>query len=110
MRKDIEILKHMLEDIDDIQNFTKTINFENFITNSMVRKAVCMSLINIGELTKSLSTTFKYENKQIPWKNIAGLRDITAHKYHTLNLDIIWSVVQKDIPPLKEFIICKLGL
>jgi len=61
----------------------------------MVRKAVCMSLINIVELTKSLSTTFKYENKQIPWKNIAGLMDITAHKYHTLNLDIIWSVYKK---------------
>jgi len=64
-----------------------------------------MSLINIGELTKSISSAFKTENKQIPWKNISGLRDITAHKYHTLNLDIVWSVVKNDIPTLKDFII-----
>jgi len=89
MKKDIELLKHILEDIIDILNFTKTIEFDDFISNNLVRKAVCMSLINIGELTKSLSYTFKSENKQIPWKNISGLRDITAHKYHTLNLDIV---------------------
>ena len=104
MKKDIEILKYILVDINDIFNFTATIDFEGFVSNSLVRKAVCMSLINIGELTKSLSFTFRSENKQIPWKNISGLRDITAHKYHTLNLDIVWSVIQNDIPALKDFI------
>jgi len=78
MKKDIEILKHILADIDDIVKFTSAIDFEGFVSNSMLRKAVCMSLINIGELTKSLSSTFKSDNKQIPWKNISGLRDITA--------------------------------
>jgi len=104
MKKDINILHHMLEDIEDIINFTKGIDFDSFVSNSMVRKAVCMSLINIGELTKALSPGFKAENNSIPWKNIAGLRDITAHKYHTLNLDILWSVVKADIPVLEEFI------
>lgn len=65
---------------------------------------MCMSLINSGELTKALSTTFKNENKSIPWKNISGLRDVTAHKYHTLNLDVIWSVATIEIPKLKKFI------
>ena len=104
MKNDIEILEHILEDINDILNFIEFVDFEEFASNSLVRKAVCMSLINIGELTKSLSSIFKIENRQIPWKNISGLRDITAHKYHTLNLDIVWSVAKNDLPPLKEFI------
>lgn len=94
----------MLDDITDIINFTTNIDFDAFVSNNMVRKAVCMSLINIGELAKTLSSAFKAENNNIPWKNISGLRDITAHKYHTLNLDIIWSVVISDIPELEEFI------
>ncbi len=70
----------------------------------MVRKAVCMSLINIGELTKSLSQSYKAEHSQIPWKNISGLRDITAHKYHTMNLDVVWAVATIEIPKLKAFL------
>ena len=105
MKKDIELLKHISTDIRDILIYTADLSFDDFILNSMVRKAVCMSLINIGELTKTLSPAFKTKNKQIPWKSISGLRDITAHKYHTLNLDIVWSVVVNDIPKLNNFII-----
>jgi uncharacterized protein with HEPN domain len=47
-------------------------------------------------------------NKEIAWKNIAGLRDVAAHKYHTLNVDVIWLVVQNDIPELEKFIRDKL--
>lgn len=104
MKRDNDILMHMLDDITDIINFTKDLDFNSFVSSPLERKAVCMSLINIGELAKSLSLDFKTKNGNIAWKNISGLRDITAHKYHTLNLDIIWSVVKSDIPILEEFI------
>lgn len=104
MKKDSEILKHLLEDALDILQYTAQSTFHDFVSNSMMRKAVCMSLINIGELSKSLSSTFKTEHRNMPWKSIAGLRDITAHKYHSLNLDVVWSVVENDIPKLREFI------
>ena len=57
-------------------------------------------LIDIGSLTSGLIFV---ELKG--WKSIAGLRDITAHKYHSLNLDVVWSVVENDIPKLREFIL-----
>jgi uncharacterized protein with HEPN domain len=104
MKKDENILLHMYDDITDIINFTKDIDFNNFVENSLIRKAVCMSLINLGELSKLLSPEFKAKNNTVPWKNISGLRDITAHKYHTLNLDIIWAVVKYDIPEMELFI------
>lgn len=90
MKKNIDVLRHMYEDVVDIQNFTEGIDYATFAENHLIRKAVCMSLINIGELTKSLSARFRSEHKQIPWKNIEGLRDVTAHKYHSLNLDVIY--------------------
>jgi len=71
MKNDNEILKHMLEDILDILQYTEQSSFSDFVSNSMMRKAVCMSLINIGELAKSLSTSFKSEHRNIPEKNIA---------------------------------------
>ncbi len=104
MKKHISIINHIMEDIEDIKIFTEGIDYDTFVHSSIIRKSVCMSLINIGELVKSLPVDFKAKNKEIPWKNIAGLRDITAHKYHTLNLDIIWAVVTNDIPPLELFL------
>lgn len=104
MKKDIDIIKHMDEDVFDIMSFTTNQNIISFSDSPLLRKAVCMSLINIGELTKSLSSSFKKEHSEIPWKNIAGLRDVTAHKYHTLNLDVIWAVATIEIPKLKKFI------
>jgi len=104
MKKDHELLIHIYEDVNDILKYTNGHAFEDIVKDSMMRKAVCMSLINIGELAKSLSSAFKAEYKQIPWKSICGLRDVTAHKYHTLNLDVIWTVVTRDIPPLHDFL------
>ncbi len=101
MKKHISIIKHMLEDITDIKEFTEGVDFDTFVTSSIIRKSVCMSLINLGELAKALPADFKSKSREIPWKDITGLRDITAHKYHTLNLDIIWTVVTNDIPSLE---------
>jgi uncharacterized protein with HEPN domain len=104
MNRNVSLLNHILEDINDIQEYITGLSYVEFVNNTLIRKAACMSLINIGELTKALSTDFKNNNKQIAWKDITGLRDITAHKYHSLNLDIIWAVLVNDIPVLKEFI------
>lgn len=54
MKINIDVLKHMQEDSVDIEAFVDGIDFESFVKNHLIRKAVCMSLINIGELTKSL--------------------------------------------------------
>ncbi len=52
----------VFEDIKDIISFTQDLDFNDFVSRTMVRKAVCMSLINIGELAKALSAAFKAES------------------------------------------------
>ncbi len=61
-----------------------------------------MTVINIGELVKALSEDFRLEYKQIPWKSIAGFRDIAAHKYQTLHMKDMYFTVTNDFAELKN--------
>ena len=79
-------------------------NERSFLENKLVRNAVGMSLINIGELVKSLPMDFHEANPQIPWRRIAGMRDMAAHKYQTLDMVAVWNVVQNRIPEILAFI------
>ena len=76
----------------------------SFLENKLVRNAVGMSLINIGELVKSLPMDFRETNPQIPWRRIAGMRDMAAHKYQTLDMVAVWNVTQNRIPEILAFI------
>ena len=60
-----------------------------------------MTLINIGELTKNLTEDFKRANSSVSWRAIAGMRDITAHKYQTLKMGDVWITLVEDIPNVK---------
>jgi len=61
-----------------------------------------MTTINIGELVKNLTSDLKDKYKQIPWKAVAGMRDITAHKYQTLRMEDVYNTIKSDFPVLKE--------
>ena len=99
------ILEHMLEDALDIIKFVEEIgNIDDFADNRLYHKAVIMSILNIGELAKKLPTEFKLNHKEIPWKNITGMRDIAAHGYHRMDDIIIWDVATHSIPNLIHFL------
>ncbi|NJD03291.1 MAG: DUF86 domain-containing protein [Ruminiclostridium sp.] len=104
MNRDETYLKTILREISSIPSLMRGYNKESFLKSEKTQKAVCMTLLNIGELVKSLSDEFKQENKSVQWKEIAGLRDLAAHKYHSLNMERIWFTVKKDIPELKKSI------
>lgn len=61
-----------------------------------------MTVINIGELVKNLSDDFRSSNNHVPWKLIAGFRDIAAHKYGSLRMKDVYTTVMDDFPILKE--------
>ena len=91
---------------DLIEGFT----CETFIHDEKTKRAACMTLINIGEMTKLLSDKLKQDNASIPWRSIAGLRDVTAHGYQTLRMEDIWETVTVDVPALQKQIETLLGL
>jgi uncharacterized protein with HEPN domain len=99
------ILEHMLEDAKDAVKFAKEVgNVGAFATNTLYRKAVIMSILNIGELAKNLPQEFKTTHSEIPWRKISGMRDIAAHGYHVMDDDIIWDVVENSMPELIRFL------
>lgn len=61
-----------------------------------------MTAINVGELVKGLDDTTTKKYSTIPWKKIAGFRDIAAHKYETLKMGDVYDVVKQDYPNLKN--------
>lgn len=95
-------IKHILENIEDIEKFSKGISEKEFEENSMIQKAVIKSLEIIGEATKNISGDIKRKYSEIPWKDIIGMRDKLIHHYFGIDLTTIWKVIKEDIPEFKK--------
>ena len=99
------ILEHMLEDAKDIMAFSQAVGtLEELRKNSLVKKGIVMSLLNIGELASKLPVEFTGGYPQIPWRSMVGMRNFAAHGYHIMNLEIVWDTAQTSIPELVDFI------
>ena len=72
--------------------------------DEVLKRAIGMTVINIGELVKNLTDDFRATYNSIPWKEISGFRDIAAHKYKTLDMKIVYNTVKFDIVELKKSI------
>ena len=70
-------------------------NLEDFLDDGKTKRACCMALVNIGDLVKNLTDKFKESYNNIPWKAIAGMIDITSHKYKTLKIETCRSQSEK---------------
>lgn len=101
-RRDEIILKKVLAEIAVAGKMMGNCSFAEFDSNEMMKRAVCMTVINIGELVKNLSEECKKLDRTIPWKAIAGFRDIAAHKYQTLRMEDVYETVVTDFPELKS--------
>ena len=101
-KRDEAILKKIIEEAKIITEMITGFDCNTFIADEKTKRAACMALINIGEMVKLLSEQTKQSNPAIPWKSIAGLRDVTAHGYQTLRMEDIWVTVTEDIPVLQE--------
>ncbi len=102
MKKDPGVLlEHILECIDLIENYSDGIAEAEFMKSVSLQDMIIRRIEIIGEAVKNLPDELKKEHPEIPWRDIAGLRDIVVHQYFGLDLELIWDVVEKDIPDLK---------
>lgn len=74
-------LRHILEAIEKIERYTKGMSKDEFFGNELVVDAVTRNIEIIGEATKNLPADFKKKHSNIPWKDIAGMRDRLIHFY-----------------------------
>jgi len=106
MKKDPGVfLDHILECIDLIENYSEGIAEAEFMKSVSLQDMIIRRIEIIGEAVKNLPDDIKKEHPEIPWRDIAGLRDIVVHQYFGLDLELIWDVVTRDIPNLKPKIL-----
>jgi uncharacterized protein with HEPN domain len=87
--------------IADIETFTAEVDFEAFRQNREKVLAVVKTIEILGEAVKNIPEDTRSRYPQIPWKAIAGMRDVLVHEYWEIDLNVVWATVQEGIPPLK---------
>ncbi len=81
---------------------------EAFMRELMVQDATVRNLEIVGEATKSLSPTFRASHPEVPWEDMAGMRDVLIHRYAAVDLEIVWEVVENRVPFLRGRILALL--
>lgn len=103
MKNDLLYVSNIQECIEAIESYT----FDGkkiFMETRMIQDAVIRNFEVIGEATKRLSPEFKAKYPEVPWRRIAGLRDVLIHDYLRVDLDEIWGIIVSDLPNLKSAI------
>jgi len=91
----------MLESIAIIEEYTRDLRESHFLESRQVQDAVIRRLEIKGEAAKNVPQVLRDEYSDIPWKRIAGLRDVRIHAYFGVQLPRTWKVVREDLPGLK---------
>lgn len=99
----LAIIKHC-NIIDDTKKHFGD-DYKKFEENNIYQNAILTPVTQIGELVKRLPDEFRQKYTEIPWRNIAGMRDIAVHNYETIDKLILWNVTDKEIEKIKQFCI-----
>jgi uncharacterized protein with HEPN domain len=101
MRDDTERVRDIQEAIVRIEKYSVR-GRQVFNEDELIQTWVMQHLQIIGEASNSMSDRFKSQHPEIPWQDMADFRNILVHEYFRIDVDIVWSVVQQELPNLKE--------
>ena len=100
--RNVIITKKLIREIESINRFVAGMNEPDFLVDDKTQRAVAMTLINIGELSKAYTDDFLYSKKDIPWKAIQATRNVAAHNYDVVDMSIVWDTVKVSLPLLQK--------
>jgi len=102
MKDDIVYLRHILDSINSIVKYLEGISFEIYMKDELIQDGVIHRLEIIGEASRNTSQDFREQYSEIPWSQIISLRNRIVHAYFNINLNTIWSIIQDELPYLKQ--------
>jgi uncharacterized protein with HEPN domain len=95
-------LQHIFSSIELIEEYLYKVSAEKFKHTPAIQDQVLYRLMIIGEAVKNMPEEIKKRHAEVPWKAIAGLRDILIHQYFGIDLDEVWLILTKRLPILKN--------
>jgi uncharacterized protein with HEPN domain len=103
-RKIKDYLFDVVDSILKIEIFTENLSYNEFINDDKTFYAVIRALEVIGEAAKKIPQPIKDKNRNIPWKQISGMRDKLIHDYFGVDPAVVWETIKTDIPFIKPLI------
>jgi len=104
MKRDPRVyLAHIFECLQKIERFTAG-GRDVFFKDEMVQDAVLRNFEVIGEAAKRVDDEYRAAHPEIPWRSLAGLRDVLIHQYEGVDLERVWAIVERELPSLKAAI------
>ena len=100
MKDDIIYIDHILECVHWIERYTAE-GREAFFADRKTQSAVLRELQTLAESTQRLSQALRAKQQEVPWKEIAGFRNVLVHGYLGIKLERVWEFVQRDLPALR---------
>jgi uncharacterized protein with HEPN domain len=104
MKNDLFYIENILHSIERIQSYISGKDQETFVSDFITQDALVRQLEIIGEATKRVTKDFRNNNPEIPWADMAGMRDVLIHDYIDVDLDIVWKTASESIPKLKALL------
>lgn len=99
-RHNLHFLIDILEAGERIARYITDLEYEDFLASQLVRDAVMRNLQIIGEAVKRLTPALKAGHPDLPWREMAGLRDRVVHDYFGIDYEIVWNVIAEELPIL----------
>lgn len=99
-----DYLQDIIDAIAEVREFVEGTSFEDFSKDKKTINAVIRSLEVIGEGAKKVPEDLRRKYPRIPWRRMTGMRDKLIHEYFGIDLEIVWLVVNDELPPIKPMI------
>jgi uncharacterized protein with HEPN domain len=101
-REQIEFLSDIFESANRIRDYINGMAYEDFLRDLKTRDAVLRNLEVIGEAAKYIDDEHRVAYPEIPWKEMAGMRDKLIHHYFGVNFEIVWTIINDELPGVRE--------
>ena len=102
MKSDSIYIEHIQSSILSIQEYISGMDLAAFLDDHKTQDAVVRQFEIIGEATKRISLEYREKHSEIPWSDMAGMRDVLIHDYIDVNFEIVWKTATEDIPLIKQ--------
>lgn len=101
MKNTASLIEDIIQAIESIESYHVS-SYEIFLNDEKTQDAIMYNLIIIGEAANQITKEFQENHPQIPWASIIGTRNVIVHGYDQVKLQIVWDILTRDLPSLKE--------